>query len=75
MLLLYVRVRCFFVCFVILFVFSVIIIILLLLLFLLIYFLTTRFPSSLKVRMPLFGSKKHDPRILAKYNIKEVLGK
>eukprot|EP00731_Ephydatia_muelleri_P001211 Em0001g1211a len=25
--------------------------------------------------MPLFGSKKHDPRVLAKYNLKEVLGK
>ena len=32
-------------------------------------------PSSQKVGMPLFGSKKHDPRVLAKYNLKEVLGK
>lgn len=25
--------------------------------------------------MPLFGGKKHDPRVTAKYNIKELLGK
>ena len=25
--------------------------------------------------MPLFGGKKYDPRVTAKYNIKELLGK